>query len=292
MEHVHWTSRPTLRSPVMVAAFTGWNDAGDAASTAVRHLVTTWHAEEVATIDPEEFYDFQSTRPEVRLVDGVAREIVWPPNELYAASTAGADVLLLVGTEPQLRWRTFCRQIVEIATEYQTRLVLTLGALLADVAHSRPVSLIGTASDQKIIDRFGLARSRYEGPTGVVGALQHACAQAGLPSASLWAAVPAYAATVPSPKAALALVERACAFVGTPAGPGELADAGAQYERDVDELVASDDDLSGYVRRIEDYAGEDDDEGTAPAPAAQEDPASAARLVEDIERFLRDQGPD
>jgi proteasome assembly chaperone (PAC2) family protein len=290
MEHVQWSSRPTLQRPFLLAAFTGWNDAGDAASSAIRHLIEVWRAERLATIDPEEFYDFASTRPQVRLVDGLTREIVWPINELWAASTPGGDVLLLVGAEPQLRWRTFCRQITDIATDQHVSLVLTLGALLADVVHSRPVSMIGTATDQSLIDRFQLARSRYEGPTGILGVLNNACSQAGLPSASLWAAVPAYAPGIASPKAALALVERAAAIVGTPAAPGALDAAVAEYETEVAELVASDDDLAGYVSRLETYSDDEDDEDDATDVVAED--STVERFVEDVERFLRDQGRD
>jgi predicted ATP-grasp superfamily ATP-dependent carboligase len=290
MEHVQWSSRPSLHQPFLLAAFTGWNDAGDAASSAIRHLIDVWRAEQVATIDPEEFYDFSTTRPQVRLVDGLTREIVWPANELWAASTPGGDVLLLVGAEPQLRWRTFCRQITEIAAEQQVSLVLTLGALLADVVHSRPVSMIGTATDQALIDRFQLARSRYEGPTGILGALNDACSRARLASASLWAAVPAYAPGIASPKAALALVERAAAIVGTPAAPGTLGAAVPEYETEVAELVASDDDLAGYVDRLETYTDDDDDDDGPVDPVAED--ATVERFVEDVERFLRDQGRD
>jgi proteasome assembly chaperone (PAC2) family protein len=215
---------------------------------------------------------------------------VWPTNELWAASTPGGDVLLLVGAEPQLRWRTFCHQITDIAADQHVSLVLTLGALLADVVHSRPVSMIGTATDQSLIDRFQLARSRYEGPTGILGVLNNACSQAGLPSASLWAAVPAYAPGIVSPKAALALVERAAAIVGTPAAPGALDAAVAEYETEVAELVASDDDLAGYVSRLETYSDDDDDEDEATDVVAEE--TTVERFVEDVERFLRDQGRD
>jgi proteasome assembly chaperone (PAC2) family protein len=288
MEHVEWSTRPALHAPVMLAAFTGWNDAGDAASSAVRHLIEVWHAEHVASLDPEEFYDFGSSRPHVRLSEGVTREIVWPSNELWAASTPGGDVLLLLGTEPQLRWRTFCRQLTAVAAEQEATLVLTLGALLADVAHSRPVSMIGTATDQGLIDRFQLARSRYEGPTGIVGVLHDACQTAGLASASLWAAVPAYAPSIASPKAALALVERAAAIVGAPVSMQSLEAAVVEYEEEVTELVASDEDLAGYVERLESYTGDDDDDDDE-TPAVAED-ATVERFVEDVERFLRDQG--
>jgi proteasome assembly chaperone (PAC2) family protein len=289
MEHVEWSTRPALHAPVMLAAFTGWNDAGDAASSAVRHLIEMWHAEHVASLDPEEFYDFGSARPHVRLSEGVTREIVWPSNELWAASTPGGDVLLLLGTEPQLRWRTFCRQITAVAAEQEVTLVLTLGALLADVAHSRPVSMIGTATDQGLIDRFQLARSRYEGPTGIVGVLHDACQRAGLASASLWAAVPAYAPSIASPKAALAIVERAAAIVGAPVSMQSLEAAVVEYEEEVTELVASDEDLAGYVERLESYTGDDDDDDDVETPVVAED-ATVERFVEDVERFLRDQG--
>jgi proteasome assembly chaperone (PAC2) family protein len=293
MEHVQWSSRPTLRSPVLIVAFTGWNDAGDAASTAVRHLIEAWRAEHVASLDPEEFYDFGTTRPMVRLTDGQTREIVWPSNELWAASTPGADVLLLLGVEPQLRWRTFCRQITATATEQEVTLVLTLGALLADVAHSRPVSLIGTATDQALIDRYKLARSPYEGPTGIVGVLHAACGVAGLPSASLWAAVPAYAAGVVSPKAALALVERAAAIVGAPVSMRALEASVGAYEHEVSELVAADDDLAGYVGRLEAATDDEEDEDEEPeAVDSGAEDATVEQFVEDVERFLRDQGRD
>ena len=278
----------------MIAAFTGWNDAGDSASSAVRHLIEAWRAEHVASLDPEEFYDFGSARPTVRLSEGTTREIVWPANELWAAPTPGADVLLLLGTEPQLKWRTFCRQLTAIAAEQEATLVLTLGALLADVAHSRPVSLIGTATDQGLIDRFQLARSRYEGPTGIVGVLHDACAVAGLPSASLWAAVPAYAPSIASPKAALARVERAAAIVGAPVATRALETSVGDYEDEVAELVAGDDDLAGYVSRLESLGDDDEDdeeEDDAVEAAAAED-ATVEQFVEDVERFLRDQGRD
>jgi proteasome assembly chaperone (PAC2) family protein len=285
MEHVQWTSRPVLRAPVVVAAFTGWNDAGDAASTAVRHLVAAWGAQRVASIDPEEFFDFQTTRPMVRLTDGITRHIQWPTNDVWAAAASPTDVLLLAGTEPQLRWRTFCRQVTEVAKTFNARLVITMGALLADVSHAHEVPVMGTATDQDLIDRFDLARSRYEGPTGIVGVLQEACGRAGLPSASLWAAVPAYAPGLPSPKATLALVRRVASIVGLPVALDALAEAAAEYEREVTAMVDSDDDIAAYVRRLEE--GDTDDD---PADQPVADDASVEGLVEDIERYLRDQG--
>jgi proteasome assembly chaperone (PAC2) family protein len=290
MEHVVWRERPQLRTPTLIAAFTGWNDAGDAASLAVQQMVATWKATKVAEIDAEEYFEFQATRPHVRLVDGVTREIVWPPNEFYAASTPGGDVLLLAGTEPQLRWRGFCREIIEVAQTFGSPMVVTLGALLADVPHSRPVNIMGTATDQRLIDRFNLQRSRYEGPTGIVGVLQDACTTAGMSAVSLWAAVPAYAPGTPSPKAALGLLRRSVDLIGTPADTRSLEHASGDYEREVASNVADDDELAGYVRRLEAAYDEDaDDDADDGAPSLPDTP-DAGSLMDEVERFLRDQG--
>ncbi len=293
MEHVRWSSRPRLRTPVVIAAFAGWNDAGEAASNAGHHLADVWTTRPFATIDAEDFYDFSSTRPHVRLVDGGQREIVWPINELSASSVLGADmdVVLLIGTEPQLKWRTFCSEVIEVVTELNARMLITLGALLAEVPHSRPVSVIGTAADATLIEQHGLQRSRYEGPTGIVGALHDACNTAGLPSLSLWAAVPAYVQGAPSPKAALALVERVGDVLDLMIPTTALEIASAAYEREVDEVVTNDDELSGYVRRLEDMVdsgepfGDDEDEAIS-------DDDTVDDLVEELERFLRDQQGD
>ncbi len=291
-----WSTRPTLATPTVIAAFAGWNDAGDAATLAVRHLIEEWHAEPIAHIDPEEYYDFQATRPAVELLDGHTRRIVWPSNQAYAASTPGGDVVLLLGVEPQLRWRTFTHQITGIAEATGARLIVTLGALLADVVHRRPVALIGTASEQHLIDRYDLQRSRYEGPTGIVGVLHDTCQSLGLASLSLWAAVPAYASQVPSPKAAVALGEGVCDVVGAPFPGGELLGAVSVYEEQIEGFLAQDDDLARYVERLEVMGDEDDEDEDQDAEAAEDeaataDPdASAERMLEDIERFLRDQG--
>jgi predicted ATP-grasp superfamily ATP-dependent carboligase len=293
MEHVVWTRRPTLSTPTLIAAFAGWNDAGDAATFAVRHLINEWGAEPIAGIDPEEYFDFQSTRPQVELVDGHTRRVAWPANEAYAASTAGGDVILFLGVEPQLRWRTFTHQITSIAEESGARLVMTLGALLADVVHRRPVALIGTATDQGLIDRYDLQRSRYEGPTGIVGVLHDTCQRVGLSSLSLWAAVPAYASQVPSPKAAIALGEGACNVVGAPFPSGRLTATVAEYEEQIDRYLEQDDELAAYVRRLDlmgdDESGDEDAEDDD-TPAEIDADVSAQRMMEDIERFLRDQG--
>jgi predicted ATP-grasp superfamily ATP-dependent carboligase len=288
MDHVHWSRRPALRTPVVIAAFTGWNDAGDAASSALQHLVHTWDASRFAEIDPEEFVDYQSTRPQVRLVDGTTREVVWPVTDLYSATTPGGDVVLVLGPEPQLRWRTYCRALVETAGELDASLVVTMGALLADVHHRRPVSIIGTASDAGIVERYRLQRSRYEGPTGIVGCLHDACTTAGLASLSLWAAVPAYLPGTASPKATLALVRRVSSLVGTTIEAGDLEESVAEYEQEIDEYVERDDDLQSYVERLDRLA--DDETDQAPSVHPAEEHGSAERLVAEVEKFLRDQG--
>jgi proteasome assembly chaperone (PAC2) family protein len=294
MEHVRWSSRPRLRSPIVIAAFAGWNDAGEAASTAARHLADVWATREFATIDPEEFYDFSSTRPQVRLRDGVHREIVWPANEFSASSVLNTDldVVVLIGSEPQQRWRTFCEEVLSVASDLDARMLITMGALLAEVPHSRPVSVIGTAADGELIDRYGLQRSRYEGPTGIVGVLHDACGTAGLASLSLWAAVPAYVQGAPSPKAALALVERVADVLELAIPTTALEIASAAYEREVDEVVNNDEDLTGYVNRLEAMVdsgqpfGDDDDDDEGDSADTVDD------LVEELERFLRDQRGD
>ena len=262
----------------MITAFEGWNDAGDAASTAARWLRDRWAPEVVADIDCEEFFDFTSTRPQVRL-DGDIRRIDWPVTDVSVGDGAGVDAVVVLGHEPQLRWRTFCEQVVGICREVDASMVVSLGALLAEVPHTKPTQVMGTAADQATIDRLGLARSRYEGPTGIVGVLTDAVNTAGFPSASLWAAVSAYVPGAPSPKAALALVQRAADLLTVPVDVTDLQIASAAYERQVTEVVVDDEEMTEYVNRLEERWEDDQDE---PSPAS---------LVEEVERFLRDQPP-
>jgi proteasome assembly chaperone (PAC2) family protein len=283
---LHIDSEIELRDPVMVAAFRGWNDAGDAASFAAQHLGRSWRSKKFAWIDPEEFFDFQSVRPQVKLTDGVTRQISWPSNEFFAAHLDGAphDIVVLVGTEPNLRWRKFAGLVAEIAKTHGVGLVITLGALLADVPHSRPTQITGTAISSELVSRLGLKRSRYEGPTGIVGVLHDACGKAGIDSASLWAAVPHYLAVNPNPKAALALVEKTVELVGAPVAIDELARATTTYEEQVSEMVASDEDVQAYVRLLEQRADEGDEEI---------DPSnlpSGDALADELEKFLRERG--
>ena len=280
MAHVRWTTQPTLQSPVVIAAFEGWNDAGDAASTAARYLVERWDVEQVADVDPEEFYDFTTTRPDVRLDDEGRREIVWPATEIHAGTIAGGDqdVLVIIGTEPQLRWRTYCGELTQVAVDNSARLCLTLGALLAEVPHTRPTPVVGTAYEPDVVAGLDLQPSRYEGPTGIVGVLHDAWRRAGLRSASLWATVPAYVPGAPSPKAALALIERASAMLQTWVPTTDLEIAAASYERQISELVDADEETATYVADLE--VRHDEAPGTVP---------SAETIAEEVERFLREQ---
>jgi proteasome assembly chaperone (PAC2) family protein len=286
-EHVRWLAEPTLDRPVLLAGFTGWNDAGDAASTAMTAMVESWGADVLAEIDPEPFTDFATVRPQVRLDHERKRSIVWPTVGVWSASLPGTDVILVLGPEPALRWRLFSEQITGIADRFGATMAISLGALLADVPHSRPVPLIGTASDDSLIERFELQRSQYEGPTGIVGVLHDALHRAGLPTASLWAAVPGYASQVPSPKAAMALVERACSMIGTPPPLSRLASGAAEYDARVAALIGDDDDMVAYLSRLEQLADEndateEDDLTTAP-------PIDPDELMNEVEQFLRDQ---
>ena len=287
MDYVRWQHRPSLRRPVLIAAFEGWNDAADAASTAVRYLRDRWSARPFATIDHEDFYDFTATRPQVRLVNGLTRRIEWPETELSSAALPGTsrDVVVLLGHEPQLKWRTFTEQIISVASELNVELIVILGALLADVPHSRPVRVTGTAADAELVRRLDLGRSTYEGPTGIVGVLHEAFSKSHLPSASLWAAVPHYVAATPSPKASLALVERAVDLLSTTVDMEDLAIASADYERQVDEVVAADDDVVAYVRRLESSTDDDD-------AVADLETVSGDALAAELERYLREQRGD
>jgi proteasome assembly chaperone (PAC2) family protein len=288
MHPLQWEYRPDgLRAPALVCAFKGWNDAADAASAAVSFVAGTLGAQRFATIDPEEFYDFQATRPLVKLVGGETREIVWPEIELFEARVPRAprDLILMVGSEPSMRWRTFTDVVIELAEAVGTQLVVSLGSLLADVPHTRPVSITGLASDPVLIARLGLTRSSYEGPTGIVGVLHAACQRAGLPSASLWAAVPHYVAASPNPKASLALVRKLEGLVGVAVDASELEDAAGDYERRVNVAVQSDPEVQAFVERLEQVTGDEEPDPEGPLP-------SGDTIARDLQRFLRQRGED
>jgi len=297
VDHVIWHHRPQLRRPVLVACFEGWNDAGDAATMATRHLQDSWGAMPFAKIDPEDFHDFTEDRPRVRLVDGLTREISWPAHTLSSCPIPGAerDAAFLVAIEPQLRWRTYTGVVIEVAKALRCSLVITLGSLLSDTPHTRPVKITGTANDADLALRLGLSRSRYEGPTGIVGVLHDQLAKAGVASASLWAQVPHYVGRNPSPPAALALVERTGALLGAEVDTTELRVAAAEYLAEIDDVVDADDDARHYVRGLE--AAEDEPGADSPLRLGDlrrpEDEgvtmAGADELAAEVERFLRDE---
>ena len=282
------TEKPSLDRPVLVAAFRGWNDGGQGASLAAGYLARLWDAEQIADVDPEEFFDFQATRPHVKLVDGLTRQIDWPETVFYRARPDGLDrdIVLLLGIEPNLRWRAFSDLLVGFAEELGVELVVTLGSLLADIPHTRPSPVTGSASDEDLVERLGLQASRYEGPTGIVGVFHDACRQHGLPSASLWAAVPHYVSLTPSPRAALALCERLGAILDVEIDVEELRGAAEGYAEQVSSAVAADADTQAYVEDLERRADEFD----------EEDIPSGEALAAELTRFLRERdrenGPD
>jgi proteasome assembly chaperone (PAC2) family protein len=290
MSDVIWQERPRLQSPILVCAFKGWNDAGEAASSALSFIRGSFDSFEVGSIDPEEFYDFTEVRPTVRLTEGRTRHIHWPENEISVAHVPGAesDLVMLEGVEPSLRWRRFTDNVVALASELEVRMVITLGALLADVPHSRPVGVTGIASDAALVDRLGFEPPSYEGPTGIVGVVQHACSESGLPSVSLWASAPHYVAASPNPKVALALVRAFEGATGVAVEATKLESAADDYERQVSAAVASDPDVRAFVERLESHVDEEQaenppDEGSLP---------SADTIARDFQRFLRQRGPE
>jgi predicted ATP-grasp superfamily ATP-dependent carboligase len=275
------SARPELTRPVLIAAFRGWNDGAQAASLAAGYLARLWGANQVAEVDPEGFFDFQATRPHVSLVEGVTRRIDWPETAFYHAQPRrlDRDVVLLLGIEPNVRWRTFTELVVAHAKELGIELVVTLGALLADVPHTRPSPVTGSASDPDLVRELGLSTSRYEGPTGIVGVLHDACNRAGIPSASLWAAVPHYVSLTPSPRAAAALCDRLAHLLGIDIDTAELRQAAETYEEQVSQAVAADEETAAYVEELEQRADEMGDEVELPSGDA---------LAAELTRYLRE----
>lgn len=283
VDHVTFEREPDLDRPVLICAFTGWNDGGEAASTAAAYLRDRWSAERVARLDPEEFFDFQVTRPTVRLVDGVTRRIEWPENDFFAASLPGRDVALFLGIEPNVRWRTFTDQIIAAARAIGAETILLLGAFLADVPHTMSSPVTGSAPDEETAQRLGLAGSRYEGPSGIVGVLHDAATREGLETISFWAAVPHYLPAGPNPKAALALVEKVAAYLDLEVATDTLERAAATWETQVSAMIEDNEELASYVERLERSAEDSDDLGDVPSGDA---------LAAELERFLRDHRGD
>ncbi len=288
MQPLIWDRRPDgLRAPAMVCSFQGWNDAGDAASTATAFLAQALGAQRFAQIDSEEFYDFQANRPQVQIDETQARVISWPSVEILEARAPRAprDLVIVQGTEPSMRWRSFCALIVDLVEVLDVQLVVTLGGLLADVPHSHPVAMTGFASDPAMMERLGLKASSYEGPTGIVGVLHAACGQSDLPSASVWASVPHYVAAAASPKAALALLRKLELLVGVSVDASELEEAAGEYEHQVGLAVQSDPDIQAFVERLERRAAESEQ-----APISPQDLPSGDLLAREFQRFLRQRG--
>jgi proteasome assembly chaperone (PAC2) family protein len=286
-----WEPHTALRRPLLVAAFSGWNDAGDAATGAVDWLVRQSDAPRIASIDPDEHVDYQSRRPRVELVNGVVQSITWPAHDYYAASFGDRDLVVLRAVEPNIRWKDYCDSVMTVATETGCTMVVTLGALLGDVPHTRRVRVTGTATDPELVDTLGLVPSRYEGPTGIVGVLNDACRQAGIRSVSLWAPVPHYIATPPNPPATRALLERLGTLAGLPLeldGMEQLIDV---WRAQVDHAIADNDEVQTYVRQLEARidAEDADEQGVL---LGENDISNAGELVDEVEQFLREQGED
>jgi proteasome assembly chaperone (PAC2) family protein len=285
VEPLVWESEPPeLRSPVLVAAFAGWNDAANAATTALEAVAAALDSEVVAEIDPEEFYDFQANRPTIHLSEGQSRHIEWPTNRLLSSGAPAAerDLLLLHGTEPSTRWRTFSAAILDAAERCGVEMVVTLGALIADVAHTRPVPITGLASDPALVEQLGVRGTSYEGPTGIVGVLHDACRRRSIPSASLWAAVPHYAAAVPNPRAALALLRRLELLLGVAVEASELEEAAVRFDRQVGSAVAANPEIAELVSQLEEQQADSFEDGG--------DVPSGDVIAGELQRFLRQRG--
>jgi proteasome assembly chaperone (PAC2) family protein len=282
VDYVTWEGDPPeLRSPILVCAFQGWNDAASAASTALEAVASGLDSEVTARLDPEEFYDFQVNRPTIRLVEGTTRQVDWPANTLVTARAPGAerDLVLMSGVEPNLRWRTFATAILDAAERLGVQMLVSMGALIADVAHTSPVPITGLASDEELVERLNLSRSNYEGPTGIVGVLHDQARERGISSASLWAAIPHYVAAVPNPKAALALLRRLEGLTGIALEASELEEAMERFEGQIDRAVAANPEIQELVQRLESQQA---DELELP-----QDVPSGDTLARDFQRFLR-----
>ena len=280
-----------LRRPVLIMAFGGWNDASEAATTALRYLARAWSAEKFATIDPEDFYHFGLSRPYIRFKAGsrTEREIIWPATEFLAvhAPDLDRDVIVGVAVEPHLKWKTYCGLVLELARRCQVSLVLTLGALLADVAHTKPVRVAGSASDPELAAMLSIRPTRYEGPTGIVGVLNTTCREQGMPTASLWANIPHYISGTENPKAALVLVQRVVKLLHARVDLSELQEAARQFEQNLAEIVAQNTEIAAYVKKLEAKSTDEED----PPPSPREELPPASDLVAEIEQYLRQHRP-
>jgi proteasome assembly chaperone (PAC2) family protein len=275
---------PVLRSPVAIAAFEGWNDAADASTAVVEHLEQEWGAQTIASLDPEEFYDFQVNRPTVLMSDGETRRIEWPTTRFAVASPPDAerDIVLIRGIEPSMRWRSFCEQVLEVCHSLEVSRIVLLGALLADVPFTRPLPVSGSAparASAEAAERLGLIPTRYEGPTGIVGVLHDACARADLDAVSFWVHVPHYANNPPCPKATLALLHRVEEILDLPVPTGDLAKQSSEWEERLKQAAEQDAELAEYVRELEERSGD-----------AGLQPLSGDEIAQEFEKYLRRRG--
>ncbi len=275
---IEYDDLPSLTDPVMIAAFEGWNDAGEAASSTITHLREVWQAEPLTELDPEEYYDYQVNRPHISLDTSGVRQLEWPSTRIYVARIPlfPRDVVLIQGIEPNMRWQQFTREVLGLAAELDVNLVVTLGALLSDSPHTRPVPVTGSTTDARLAADLGMEPSSYEGPTGIVGVIQEACERFGLPSVSLWAAIPHYVGQAPSPKGTLALVRKVEDVLDIPVPLGDLVEEARAWEIGVDELAEDDEEVADYVRQLEQARD------TTELPEA-----SGEAIAAEFERYLR-----
>ena len=281
---------PALRNPIMVMGFSGWNDAGEAATGTIEHLLSVWQdvdnevvPELIADIESEDYYDFQVNRPHIFVDDSQIRNITWPTTEIFGIALPhfDRDLVIVKGTEPSMRWKTFVREILDLADDLEVSLVITLGSLLADVPHSRPIGVSGSGAHPELATRLGVEVSRYEGPTGILGIIGDACMRRGIDAISLWAAIPHYASSSPSPKASLALVNALEDFLDVDIPLADLAEAADEWEKDVTEMAKEDSDVAEYVKALEDSKD-----------AAELPDVSGDSIAKEFERYLRRRNKD
>ncbi len=278
---------PALRAPIMVAAFEGWNDAGDAATDAVEYLELIWDASPLAELDADDYYDYQVNRPNVQLVNGITREVTWPSTRISACTPPGSehDLVLLRGIEPNFRWKTFCDELLGLAESLGVTRIILIGALLADTPHTRPVPVTGTAFSAEVAKQYGLEQTKYEGPTGIVGVLQDQCVRRGIPAVSFWAAIPHYVAQPPNPKGTVALLRRIEDVLDVEVPLGEMPVQAEEWEQAISEMAEDDEEIAEYVRALEERGDAEDDLGQLASKIDGDD------IAHEFERYLRRRGP-
>jgi len=268
----------SLRNPIMIAAFEGWNDAGESATGAINHLLTSWTHHKLGMMDPEDYYDFQVNRPAIKVDERVVREIIWPNTVLFEVSTPHLDndFIIVKGIEPSMKWRTFASELLDIADDYEVTMSITLGALLSDTPHTRPITVTGSGAHPDVAGRLGIEISKYEGPTGIIGVLQDAAHQRGIDAVSLWASVPHYVSTPPCPKASLALINALEDFLDISIPQGDLPERSSSWEIQVNQMAAEDSEVGDYVKQLE-----------TSKDAAELPEATGESIAREVERFLR-----